>query len=260
MSQFIDCHTHVWSKHCHLAADRRYTPSYYKDISSLFQEMKQVDVNRAVLVQPSFLGTDNRYLVRSLEQYPNSLRGIVVLGPECKEPELIKLVQLGVKGVRFNLIGHSTSGTKLVNQYRPLIELLVEHGCHLEVQALPDQWEAILPNLLSTGATIVVDHFGRPSCFDSNGFQSIVKSMESNRVWVKLSGWYRFEADPKKLTDQLLTVAPRRLVWGSDYPWTQHEEGRTYSNSMHVFRDWVDGRYLDDILKHNPNRLYGFRQ
>ena len=58
-----------------------------------------------MLVQPSFLGTDNSYLVAALKEQPQRLRGVVVVDPMIAQSELDDLSTAGVVGVRLNLIG-----------------------------------------------------------------------------------------------------------------------------------------------------------
>ncbi|WP_350340910.1 amidohydrolase family protein, partial [Escherichia coli] len=58
-----------------------------------------------VLIQPSFLGTDNSYMVSGLRQAPERLRGIAVLAPEAEAGTMRDLAGAGVVGLRLNLIG-----------------------------------------------------------------------------------------------------------------------------------------------------------
>ncbi len=75
----IDCHAHVFSRDLELAAVRRYTPGYDATLAQYLSHLHAHGLSHGVLVQPSFLGTDNRYLLAALRQAPEQLRGVVVV-------------------------------------------------------------------------------------------------------------------------------------------------------------------------------------
>ncbi|MDW6093541.1 amidohydrolase family protein [Vibrio rhizosphaerae] len=258
MSLVIDSHTHVWSDKCPLTPERRYTPAYSRSSEDLLAQMKVAGVNRAVLVQPSFLGTDNRYLLQQLGCYPEIFRGVVVVDRHIQEADFAPMVAKGVTGVRLNIIGSTVSGRQLVQEHQHLIQLLNKFDCHLEIQSHNDHWVELLPALMQTGVTVVVDHFGRPDSNRSAGFQAVLNHLNSGKLWVKLSGEYRFAAAPIPLATALLNHRPDRLVWGSDYPWTQHEAGRRYQDCFTQLAQWTSHQYLEAIRADNPARLFKF--
>ncbi|WP_425515637.1 amidohydrolase family protein [Marinobacterium ramblicola] len=52
-------------------------------------------------------------------------------------------------------------------------------------------------------------------------------------------------------------TAPDRLLWGSDFPWTQHEAGRTYTGCINLLRDWL-GDGADKVLSKNAAKCFSF--
>ncbi|MCZ6343807.1 amidohydrolase family protein, partial [Escherichia coli] len=64
-------------------------------------------LSHGVLVQPSFLGTDNRYLLDALQQAPERLRGVVVVARDIPRNALQAMARVGVVGVRLNLVGRA---------------------------------------------------------------------------------------------------------------------------------------------------------
>ncbi len=101
----IDCHAHVFSRDLELAAVRRYTPGYDATLAQYLSHLHAHGLSHGVLVQPSFLGTDNRYLLAALRQAPEQLRGVVVVERDVSRAELDDMARLGVVGVRLNLMG-----------------------------------------------------------------------------------------------------------------------------------------------------------
>lgn len=91
---------------------------------------------------------------------------------------------------------------------------------------------------------MVVDHFGSPdpaSGLTCPGFRCILSAFDTGRLWVKLSAPYRVGEAMAKTYAQHLPHAggAGRLVWGSDWPWTQNEAGRSYGQCLRWLEDWV---------------------
>lgn len=258
MGLMIDSHTHSWSSECSLVEGRRYTPTQAHPITMLFEKMQSADIGKAVLVQPSFLGTNNHYLLQELEHHPKKLRGVVVVDNEIPENEFEQMVSKGVVGVRLNIIGSKITGEDLVKKHEKLIHLLKKFKCHLEIQTEHDHWQTLLPALIKAELSIVIDHFGRPRDESCLGFKSILQNLDTGLIWVKLSGWYRFNVNPVVLAKQLLERAPERIVWGSDYPWTQHSKGKNYLSCQQKINEWCESKHLDKILVRNPEELFKF--
>ncbi|GGB85644.1 hydrolase [Marinobacterium zhoushanense] len=254
---YIDTHTHVWSAFSPFVQNPRYTPAYTKTMAMLFSEMESAQVDKAVLVQPSYLGTDNQYLLSMLELWPERLRGVAVVEPTIEEDAFRKMVEAGVKGVRFNLVGHPNPADILNGANDHLFSLLKRYDCHLEIQMPGQSWVKLLEPLLARGLTVVADHFGLP---EKNGCATIDvldAGLKSDQLWIKLSGPYRFKADPAPVAARFAATALDRLLWGSDFPWTQHEAGRTYTGSVTLLRDWL-GDGADQVLGENATKCFNF--
>src|SRR3712207_3862358 len=101
----VDTHAHVFRRGLKLADFRRYAPDYDAEIEDYLRQLDAHAVTHGVLVQPSFLGTDNSYLVEALQQYPERFRGIAVVPPDFAMAELEALDKVGAVGIRLNLIG-----------------------------------------------------------------------------------------------------------------------------------------------------------
>ena len=106
----IDSHVHTWSEECPLSPGRTYTPARAMPVEELLAQLNAHGVDRAVLVQPRLLGTDNGYLVEALRQHPQRLRGVAVVAPSTTHRELDTLAAAGVVGIRPIPPGCSSSG------------------------------------------------------------------------------------------------------------------------------------------------------
>ena len=94
-------------------------------------------VDRAVLVQPSVYGTDNRALLAALKSEPKQFRGVAVIPnhlEEASEPYLQELHDAGVRGVRCNLVDVTDPSTGLpIQTLKALAERIKPFGWHLEL-------------------------------------------------------------------------------------------------------------------------------
>ena len=70
----VDSHFHAWSPASTLADDRGYAPAAATTIEDALVMQVRHGVDHAVMIQPSFLGTDNSYILDCLKAHPNRLR------------------------------------------------------------------------------------------------------------------------------------------------------------------------------------------
>lgn len=218
-----------------------------------------------MLVQPSFLGTDNGFLLAALRAHPDRLRGIAVVAPEA---DLGPLDGTGIVGLRLNLIGRPDPDFA-ANLWRRHLAEVARRGWQIEVQAEARRLPGILPLLLAAGIDVVVDHFGKPDPalgIEDPGFQYLLEAAASRRIWVKLSGSYRsggvergqaIAAAAMPLLKRSLGLD--RLVWGSDWPHTQFERATDYGAARGLLDAWLpDPGERRQVLGDTPARLFRF--
>lgn len=238
----IDAHAHVFSRELKLATARRYTPDYDATLAQYLKHLQTHGLSHGVLVQPSFLGTDNRYLLAALQQAPEQLRGVVVLEPGVSRAVLDDMARSGVVGVRLNLMGKALPDFREA-AWRDFFGHLAELDWHVELHRHAEDLPGLIRQLLPFGIKLVIDHFGRPDArlgTDQPGFAELIELGLSGRVWMKVSGIYRLAGTDQQnlefaraslsLLEQ--SFGPHRLVWGSDWPHTQHEKNVGFDTVM----------------------------
>lgn len=263
LSGAVDTHAHVFWAHSPRTVDARYDPGYEATVACYLDNLKAHHIAHGMLVQPSFLGTGNSCLLRSLRVGQGRLSGIAVIDPGVGVASLYDMAMRGVKGIRLNLIGRPLPDLQGGVWHRAL-KVVAELGWVVCVQAIAEQWVEILPYLRSLGLSVVVDHMGRPATSDPRdcpGFTAILKELGSGRVWVKLSAPYRFGHDRAERAAAILLreAGAERLMWGSDWPWTQHEaDGQTFGDCLNWLKAWVpDPTLQQTILSKTPRLLFG---
>ena len=278
----VDCHAHVFERGLPLASRRRHAPDYDALLADYLALLDTHHISHGVLVQPSFLGTDNSYFVDALRRYPARLRGVAMVDTDITDAELAALDAAGVVGMRLNLVGlewpalASPAWVQLLGRLREL-------KWHLEVHRDAVDLAPLLEALLPSGCALVVDHFGRPAPGLGRAdpaFKALLRTAETGRVWVKLSAAYRHaiesglpaserdaalaqqDAAQACLTASALLDAfgAERLMWGSDWPHTQHQDVVDFARSRAVLDDWVpDPVQRRRILVDTPAALFRFR-
>ncbi len=96
-------HAHIFKAGLDLAPGRRYAPDYDATVDDYLAILDKHGVSHGVLVQPSFLGTNNSYVMKALHRYPDRLRGIAVVEPDIGFDSLAAMDAEGVVGIRLNL-------------------------------------------------------------------------------------------------------------------------------------------------------------
>src|SRR5580704_14100872 len=104
---YVDAHAHVWEP-----ADSRfpYDPNYDEPPISpasfspeyLLELARVAFVQRIVLVQMSFYGADNAYMMEAMRRYPSVFSGIAVVDHQAASltTRMTRLASLGVRGFR----------------------------------------------------------------------------------------------------------------------------------------------------------------
>jgi predicted TIM-barrel fold metal-dependent hydrolase len=263
-----DAHAHILgpSSLYPYAADRQYTPPDAL-LPSYESMLRVLGFDRAVLVQPSVYGTDNRRLLDSMESAAVEMRGIVVLPDTVSDHELDAMHRAGVRGIRANLIRGDRSE---LDRAARLAGRIARLGWHLQVLVDVSTLADLEQYVRALPIETVFDHMGHmPAAKGVNepGFRTLIRLLESGRCWAKLSGSYRITqnmhppyADVRPIAEALARAAPERVVWGSDWPHTAIKPPIPNDESLlEMLADWVpDAADRDRILVRNPAQLYGF--
>lgn len=264
----IDSHAHVFVRGLPLAPQRRHAPDYDATLDAYAGHLLANGVSHAVLVQPSFLGTDNSFFIDVIKRYPRRFRGVAVVDCSFTDAELVSLDRSGVVGMRLNLIGLAIPDLR-APAWQRLFARINLLGWHVEVHRQAADLHDVVRPLLEQGCTVVIDHFGRPDPHagaDDPGFKYLLSIGGTGRVWVKLSAAYRSAVDDSgvtvgtRLASALVEAyTPERLVWGSDWPHTQHQQFTDYDATRRALDQWIpDAAEREVILARSARELYRF--
>src|SRR5260370_11245989 len=248
-----------------LADSRRYAPGYDAPLDLYLQQLDENGISNGVLVQLSFLGTDNSYRVQCVLAARGRLRGIAVVDPNVTSDDLNRLNDSGIVGLRLNLVGKP-----LPDLASPAWGGLLEHAeklqWQIEVQRAAIDLAALAPALLAFGVNVVLDHYALPNAGTGAadpGFVALTKLGQSRRLWVKVSAPYRIADDRNRIAREafvLLRGSPGapRLLRGSGRPHTQFESTQTYARALAAFAEIVGDPDDRTAILQNPRGLFRF--
>ncbi len=268
-----DCHAHI----CGPQATYGYIPErIYSPPDALLPAYRHLlstlGCSRAVLVQPSFHGTDNRAMLAAMAQAGDAFRGVAVLADDASEREIAALHAAGVRGARLNIVDVKTGKGELpLDRIARLADRIKPFGWHIELLMHVDEFPELDRMLAPLPVDCVFGHLGYVRAekgVEAAGFQALLRLMRAGRAWVKLTGPYRISAGPLPHADThafahaLVEAAPDRLVWGSDWPHVKAEWTIPMPNDgdlADLLTLWVaDADTCRRVLVDNPARLYGF--
>jgi len=226
-------------------------------------------IERAVLVQPSVYGTDNRAMLDALQQDPIRLRGVAVVPFDISADDAKTLHAQGVRGVRCNIVDLKDGKGRLpLDGLRQLAHTIRPMGWHIEFLMHVNEFDDLDRQLGDLGVPLVFGHLGYvPAELGSTpGFHGLLELAHTDKAWIKLTAPYRLTREPfpygstASCADLLLREVPNRLVWGSDWPHVFIKSPMPNDGDLlNLFLRWLGGRDLiHDILVAHPCELYGF--
>ena len=262
-----DTHFHIFGpeQRYPYVSDRRFTPPE-ASVQAYVHLHRTLGLSRAVLVQPSSYGTDNRCQLDAAREMPFPTRAIVVVPPEVSDRELDELHASGARAVRF--IPTQPGGLPL-SKLEHFAARLEERGWHIQLMLAPTHLINLAPRLEKLRSNFVIDHMGDILARDGvaqPALQALLRLLQNGRCWTKLSAGYHgsHEAPPYRdmipLVEALLNAGPDRLLWGTDWPHINIPGPMPKSTAfLDLLLDWVpDEQMRNRILVDNPARLYGF--
>jgi predicted TIM-barrel fold metal-dependent hydrolase len=261
----IDTHAHVFHRGLKLADGRRYAPDYDAPLQLYLQQLDQNGMTHGVLVQPSFLGTDNSYLTESIRSAGGRLRGIAVVDPSISAGELQRLDQAGVVGIRLNLVGKPLPDLT-APEWAALLGEISNLGWQVEVQRNASDQAILVPQLLARDVAVVLDHFALPDPklgVSDPGFAALLKLGASRKLWVKISAPYRNGPDGEAFARQAYPLLRQafgldRLLSGSDWPHTQFEAAQGYGNNRAFLNELIPDDAERAAVLQSPKSLFRF--
>jgi predicted TIM-barrel fold metal-dependent hydrolase len=263
-----DSHVHVFGPESRYpGVDRPHYTLPDGNLRQLQHMAEALNLQRLVIVQPSYYGTDNSCMLDALAAAGTRARGVAMVNERISDAELEAMHVRGVRALRLDLFLRSGLPTsELIAYIERSVRRTKALGWHIQFYTPGWVIRDLLPFLAALEADFVVDHMGY--MLESDGltrhdFDRLLQVIALGRGWIKLSAPYRLARDGnftrlKPLVTAVMDAAQTRVIWGSDWPHIP-EGGRDTGELLNLLATWVpDTEALARVLVHNPARLFGF--
>jgi predicted TIM-barrel fold metal-dependent hydrolase len=264
---WVDAHVHLWTDDLAkypLAAG--FTRQDMKPHAFRPEDLRRHavpgGVSRMILVQMSYYGYDNSYMLDQIRESPQSFRGIAVVDWRTGNPGLEMR----------NLAKHGVCGFRVYPEFASDLEQLESDPFDSMLRCAAEEDLAICflinPEVLPLigrlcekhpESPVIIDHMGRigmDGMIRAADAQAICALAKYAKIKIKLSGFYALgerktpHLELAPLIRQLYNAfGPRRLMWGSDCPFQLVNE--TYADSLDLIRyqlDFLSGEDREWIL------------
>jgi 2-pyrone-4,6-dicarboxylate lactonase len=235
---------------------------------ALFALHKMLGIERCVIVNTALHSFDNRVVEDAMAVTGGRYLGVALLPPTVEVAELRRLDKLGFRGVRYNFMRHLHQSAT-IDEVMAFTARLADAGWHLQIHMEATLLPELADKLRRSPAPVVIDHIGRVDAslgLEQGPFQCLLKLMEDEKFWVKVSGCDRISkagppyADAVPFARKLVTDFTDRVVWGTDWPHPHHpppvpDDGQLVDLIAEIAPTAAQRQAM---MVDNPTRLYRF--
>ena len=273
---YVDAHVHVWTPDTtayplapgNTIGDMKpasFTPE------QLFSHCRPCGVDRIVLIQMSFYGFDNTYMLDTIQQFPGVFVGVAVIDDEAQQPEseMRRLKSLGVKG--FRLMTHDRDADKWLASDG--IQRMWKCGGEENLAMCMLSNADVIPSIDRMcqefpDTPVVIDHMARIGVdgqVRDSDVDILCRLARHPQSHVKISAFYALGKKSSPYDDLAPMIrrlyeayGPQRLMWASDCPF-QVDPGHNYKDSVNLVSERLD--FLSDedrewLLRRTAENFY----
>jgi 2-pyrone-4,6-dicarboxylate lactonase len=263
-----DVHFHVFEAGYPCVAKPHYT---FPDgsLNKYLAVCDYLGIDRMVLVQPSYYGTDNRLTIDTLKKLGSRARGVVMVEENISAGDLDAYHAAGVRAIRLDLFARASWPRKDIHGYiERMLDKTRPRGWHIQFYTPGYVVRDLIPVLATLDDDFVIDHMGymlEEDGLTGDDFAKLLKLMERGKAWLKLSGPYRIaKAKGYKSVEHLargiVDARPDRAVWGTDWPHLT-DGSRDSGELVNLLLDWIPNEKIrHQVLVDNPAKLFGFEK
>lgn len=264
-----DCHMHIYGDAaCYpVNAASPFKPVVGGTIENYLILMDMLGLERAVVVQPSAYGTDNRCTLDAMARIGANARGVAVIDETASDAEIERLTKLGIRGLRFFML---PGGVLSWESLPGLAARVAEHGWHVQMQMDGRFLHEREAGLAALPGRLVIDHNGKflaPVALDHPGVAALRRLLENGRTYVKTSGVYETSkegpptySDVARLAQAFIRDTPESCLWATNWP--HPSKPNDIPDDTHLadlFAEWCGSEAVRKrILVDNPAEVYGF--
>ncbi len=244
--KIFDSHLHIIDKTFPLIENQGFIPATFTSQDYL-NSVKNLNVVGGAVVSGSFQGFDQSYLVDTLQTLGKNFVGVTQLPYNSSDEEIIRLNELGVRGIRFNVNrGGSEDISHLDYFARRVYELA---NWHTELYINTESLTEIATTVEKLPA-VSIDHLG----LSKSGYPALLSLVEKG-VKVKATGFGRIDFDPGEAIRTIYSINPDALMFGTDLPSTRAKRPFNISD-IELLYDILEEEQVKKVLYENAMKWY----
>ena len=261
-----DAHCHVFGPAAKFpyAPNRRYTPADAPK-EALAALHAHLGVERAVIVQASCHGPDNRAMLDCIASDPKRYRGVAIVDDNFTDADYDALDRGGVRGVRFNFVKH-LGGAPDMGVFRRVLDRIKGRGWHVVLHVDAPDIIPLSEMIRNLPLPFVIDHMGRvpgKAGVEQPPFKALLELAKVEHCWIKVCGAERISMPPYAeaipIARALVAARGDRVLWGTDFPHPNPTHEADEADLVDLVPKFaLDAAAQRRLLVDNPARLYGF--
>nr|WP_106779318.1 amidohydrolase family protein [Lysinibacillus timonensis] len=252
MQKIFDSHFHIIDPKFPLEENQGFVPDYYT-VSNYLSELNEmsIEVTGGVIVSGSYHGYHQDYFKEAISTLGNQFVGITQLPFDTTDEDILKLNDVGIKGIRFNLYRGLSATPKEIKELSERVFSLCnwKTELYMNLQTLDQELE----ELIFTLPKVSIDHLGmHKSPIDT------LKKIVNADIPIRLTGFGRVEYERdeiRKLITILYNENPNSLIFGSDLPSTRAKYRFSF-NDIQLVKETVSSEAQDRIFFKNGESWY----
>jgi predicted TIM-barrel fold metal-dependent hydrolase len=261
-----DAHNHVFGPGAKFpyAPERRYTPEDApKEALTALHAL--LGIERAVIVQASCHGKDNRAMLDAIGDAPDKRRGVAMVDDSFTDKDYAALDRGGVRAVRFNFVRH-LGGTPDMDVFHRVIDRIKGLGWHVVLHMDAPDIVPLGDMMRKLPLPFVIDHMGRVEAAagtEQAAFRALLELAKRENCWIKVCGAERISLPPYAaavpVARAIVAAIPDRVLWGTDFPHPNLKHEADEADLVDLIPQFaLTAEAQRKLLVDNPARLYGF--
>jgi predicted TIM-barrel fold metal-dependent hydrolase len=219
--KIFDSHLHIIDTKFPLVENQGFMPDAFT-CQDYLHSVNNLNVMGGAIVSGSFQGFDQSYLIDALQTLGGNFVGVTQLPYNTQDDEIIKLNELGVKAIRFNVNRGGSEDISRLNYFARRVYELV--NWHTELYINSNSLTEII-TIVEKLPAVSIDHLG----LSKSGFANLL-SLVDKGVKVKATGFGRIDFDAGEAIRSIYSINPDALMFGTDLPSTRAMRPFQYSD------------------------------
>ena len=244
--QIFDSHFHIIDQRYPLQSNNGFLPDNFLTEVYL-STMQHENLIGGTVVSGSFHGFDLSYIEPTLKKLGHSYVAIAQVPATISEQEIVKLDDIGVRGIRFNLFRGSKHKGREISELANKVYNAA--GWHSEFYLDSSQLNDLSATLIQLPSASI-DHLG----LSKTGLNNITL-LAAQGIRIKASGFGRVDFDVGPALNKIHLANPEALMFGSDLPSTR--AARKYSSQdIETIKNSFSSDDARKVLYENALKFY----